>query len=91
MPTGDRAESGSDRVRLVLLAIGLTSIVGCTTTMRDYFNATPLPPLALHQGMQDKAQCMHCHTAGIAGARLVPHPQYKRCVLCHTTEMAAAH
>ena len=73
---------------LALLALAAL-VAGCTQTMRDYFAVKPMPPLALHQGMTDKQQCMHCHTADVAGAPPVPHPQYKRCTLCHETAASA--
>jgi len=65
-----------------LLALG---VAACTQTMRDYFSSRDLPPLSMpiHKGLEDKAQCMHCHTGGMATAPAVPHPEYKRCGLCH--------
>lgn len=71
------------------LAVALSATVAGCTTMWDYVRSRPLEPLPVHRGMEAKEQCMHCHTAAVAGAPAVPHPQYERCAMCHETAAIA--
>ncbi len=61
-------------------------VAGCAavTTVVDKMRAKPLSDAPFHVTLNDKTQCMHCHTQ-VAAAPRVPHPQYKKCIACHQT------
>jgi hypothetical protein len=67
------------------LLVAAALLFGCAAsrTIIDRINAEPLSDQAFHRQLTAKEQCMHCHSE-LANAPAVPHPEYKKCVSCHS-------
>ena len=76
--------SGRYAVAVVGLLAGTLAACSVTHIIIDSYRAPRISQVPIHQDMTEKDQCMHCHSAGVAGAPPMPHRDYKRCIACHT-------